>query len=180
MKLKGRLLLALMSTLPMAWAASSQATPVAYMLSPDITGTGPAGFTYTVSATFDWDSVTNLESNVDIVVTGSGAYAGAYTDNPALILEVQATVPDNRDICGENTIGNVCLRFTDVVGTVPDPLQGVFFGNVPGNLTAPSTGSFAATADAVLATPAPEPATLSLLGAAIVGTSVLRRRKKQS
>jgi hypothetical protein len=72
----------------------------------------------------------------------------------------------------------VCLRFDDTLGSVlQDPLQGAFFGDAPGNLTAPETGEII---DFSAATPAPEPATLALLGTALIGTSVLRRRKKQS
>jgi hypothetical protein len=188
MKRQVRLLSVLAATLLFAGPlAPANATPVAYMLSPDVTGQLAGGVTYTVSATFDWDSTTNLESAVDIVLAGPGSYAGTYTADAAFIAEVQSAVPDNQDICGTDGPDATCLRFDDVVGSVvPDPLFGVFTGDDPSNLNAPATGQIVgASAAAVLAatTSVPEASSVSLLAGGLLGfalTMLMIRRRKQN
>jgi hypothetical protein len=180
MKCKGRLVTALVVGLSAGWIAPANATVINYVLSPDVSGTLAGGVTYEVSATFSWNSSTSVESNVSIVLTGAGSYAGTYTSTPAMITAVQSQVGDNQDICGQDGADAICLRFNDPLGTVPDTLEGVFAGDQAPNLDAPSTGAFLPDngASAVLATTAtvPEPSSIGLLAVGLLGCAFVLAR----
>jgi hypothetical protein len=181
MKCKGRLVTALLVGLSAGWIAPANATVINYVLSPDVSGMLAGGVTYEVSATFSWNTSTSVESNVSIVLTGAGSYAGTYTSTPAMIAAVQSE-GYGLDICGQDGTDSICLGFDDPLGTVPDPLYGVYAGDQAPNLVTAATGYFFPTgASAVLATTAtvPEPASIGLLAIGLLGCAfVLARRQR--
>lgn len=67
-------------------AAPAFATPIDYYLSPYGTAaTTLDSVTYTITASFAFDSATDLESLVDIMLSGSGSFAGTYLSDPTII-----------------------------------------------------------------------------------------------
>jgi hypothetical protein len=198
MKTKGCLISATIVGLLAGWIAPANATIIDYTLSPDASGTLAGGVTYDVSATFSWDTSTSLESNVNIVLTGSGSYAGTYTSTPGIIAAMQLDPEDNQDICGQNGSDAVCLFFDNALGALPDTLDGVATNDEAPYVAVSPTGLFYSSngAAAVLATsepmsppanqhpmsaPAnvPECSSISLLAVGLLGCAFILARQRR-
>lgn len=64
-----------------AGVPGAQASPVEYQF---VDASVTLDTTYTITGTFDFDAVAGTQSNVSIVLSGAGGYAGTYTASGAL------------------------------------------------------------------------------------------------
>jgi hypothetical protein len=169
-----------------AATVGASASPIAYTIDP---GSGGVlnGNTVTVTGSFTYDQATFTESAVSIILSGFPGRDGTYVDTPSDISELLVDNPNlaagvhhYQDICGTGVGHSICVGFDYPLGN--STLNLIFLGAGDTGPDGPATGgiTFAATGSAspTAVAAVPEPITLSLFGAGVVGAFGMRRRKK--
>jgi hypothetical protein len=125
---------------------------------------------------------------------GGGQLSGNFTDN-FNILEADGTLSDTLSVTGSNVVidgtpqAEINVSFlSDIEGLTLTPLVNATSINETGDWQDPVgtitifdlSGAPLHTVDVQFRSDAPEPLTLSLFGAGLVGTALLRRRKRKS
>lgn len=141
------------------------ATPLTYTLSGASSAFGgPPSSQFPITGSFVFDASTDSESNVSITVAGVH-----FTQTPALNTGADTVVTA---VDTSNAAETLVLSFTDPLDVASDPLA---------DATDPllDTDAVAATGSAVTTvTVVPEPASLTIFGASLMGLAFLGRKRQ--
>jgi hypothetical protein len=162
---------------------SANSAPILYTISSSATNpaAGPGQLNPgTLTGTFDFDPTTGTYSSVSLDIEGvqSTNLNGTYVlDTSATQTSTDLRIQGNTLINsgGQSNLNSFLnVTFNTSLGTTPDQIVHMFaFQGNPANFTTPPTVAFA---DPSLAPAVPEPASLALLGSALLGFGIMLRR----
>jgi hypothetical protein len=169
------------ATLTAGIGGRALATPINYEFS-GATVTFSPGEVTDITGTFTYDSATTKESNVDITLSGAVLAIpvnGTYTETPSAGTANASTLSAFDPAPTAAEVAFMVLSFDNPLAGVTDDLASVDVTDLP-PLADPEWiwDSITVTGSVVpLTTATPEPASIGLLGIAVLGFVVARRRR---
>jgi hypothetical protein len=140
------------------------------------------GHTETITGTFGFDIANDINTAFDITLTGPSPEAGSFFFSSSFANQIQSD-GDSNIACGTDAASRIlCLNFFSPFGAGADTLHIVGLGDSggPNDPAAPGSLDFSAigsASPAAAVTGVPEPMSVTILGAALIGASRLRRKK---
>jgi hypothetical protein len=157
--------------------ASAFAAPITYTFS-GATATFSPGQVTTITGTFTYDSTTTMESNVDITLSGPvlvPSVNGTYTETPSAGTANASTLSAFNPSPSVSEVAFMVIFFQNPLAGVADNLASVEVTDLP-PLANPEF-IYLSSSVTGFAIGTPEPASIALLGAALIAFGAIRRRR---
>jgi len=162
-------------------SGSAFASPITYTFS-GATATFSPGDVTSITGTFTYDSATTMESNVDITLSGpvlAPTVNGTYTETPSAGTANASTLSAFNPSPSASEVAFMVLTFQNPLAGIADNLANVDVTDLP-PLADPEwiweSTSVTGSVNPV-STPTPEPASIGVVGIALIGFVAARRRR---